>query len=253
MPSVREMEYIVQNVFSSYEARIQSIESIFDATHQILKDFQEPFFDTKQERESINAQLREHLARNESLRKKDFDNMMQGILSIQDEREKEVRNLLNSYLNGQKQMAKALKNNLGKFKDSLARGEVQRVKEFQALIKEDLSSLEERKKEAISQLKDFQEEQNVLAARLKELLAKGRELRIRDFKSMLKEFEAQHKERLARQGERKKEVRHLLGKLKKEREEAAKNWRAMQIELAFRRALSHKGANTGVQKQDVKE
>jgi len=88
MPSVREMEYIVQNVFSSYEARIQSIESIFDATHQILKDFQEPFFDTKQERESINAQLREHLARNESLRKKDFDNMMQGILSIQDEREK---------------------------------------------------------------------------------------------------------------------------------------------------------------------
>jgi len=253
MPSAREMEHIVNNIFSSYEARIQSIGEIFNTTHQLLKGFQESFLDTKQEREKINAALRENLAKNGSLRRKDFDNMMQGILSTQDEREKEVRDLLNSYLNEQREMAQALRERLERFKDSLARGEALRLKEFQSLIKEILAKQDERKDKVTSGLKEFQKEQEVLAKRLKGLLAKGRELRIRDFKSMLKEFEAQHKERLARQGERKKGVRHLLGKFKKEREEAAKNWRAMQIELAFRRALSHKGANTGVQKQDVKE
>jgi len=119
-------------------------------------------------------------------------------------------------------MAKALKNNLRKFKDSLAKGEAQRVEEFQALMREVLSKQKARKKEVVSQLKEFQKEQNVLGSRLKELLAKGRELRISDFKSMLKEFKAKDKERLARREGRKKEVRHLLGKFTKEREEAAK-------------------------------
>jgi len=99
MLSVPEIEYILNNILPPYEASIHNIESIFDTTGQILKDFQGSL-DTKQARESTNAQVRENLVRNESLRRKDFDNMMQGILSIQDEREKEVRNLLNVTLMG---------------------------------------------------------------------------------------------------------------------------------------------------------
>jgi len=140
MPSARDMEHIVNNIFSSYEARIQSMGEIFDTTHQLLKGFQESFLDTKQERKKINAALRENLAKNGSLRRKDFDNMMQGILSIQDKREKEVRNLLNSYLNEQREMAQALRERLERFKDSLARGEALRLVEFQSLIKEILAN-----------------------------------------------------------------------------------------------------------------
>lgn len=235
-----DMKNIVENIVSSYEARIQSIESIFNTTHQILEGFQKSFLDTKQEREKINAQLRENLARNESLRRKDFDNMMKGIVSIQDEREKEVRNLLSSYLDEQKEITQALRDNLGKFKDSLAKGEARRIKEFQVLIKEIFGKQEESRREVVSNLKEFQNEQKVLASRLKELLAKGRELRIRDFKSMLKELKTQHEERLALQEERKKEIRQLLGEFKKGRTEAAQNWRTMQTKLAHRRAASRK-------------
>jgi DNA primase catalytic subunit len=211
------MKNIVDNIVSSYEARIQSIGTLFDTTHQILLGFQDSLLDTKQEREKLNAELRESLTKKESLRRKDFDNMMQGILLTQDEREKEVRNLLSSYLNEQKEMARALRENLGKFKNSLIKGEVRRVKEFQEMIKEILAKQGKSKDEVTSRLKEFRREQRVLASRLKELLAKGNELRIRDFKSMLKEFKARYKERLARQEERKKETCQLLGEFKRGR------------------------------------
>lgn len=240
MPVAEDMENIVENIVSSYESRIQSIESILDTTHKLLSGFQDSFLDTKQEREKVTAQVREILAKNESLRMKDFDQMMQGILSAQDKREKEVRNLLESYLGEQTEMAQALRDSLRKFKNSLAKGEAVRVKEFQALTREILAKQEERKIEVTSKLQEFQEEQHEMAKRLQELLAKGRELRTRDFKSMLKEFEAQDRERLAHQKEREKEVGHLLGEFRKERAETARNWRSMQAKLAQRRTPSPK-------------
>jgi metal-responsive CopG/Arc/MetJ family transcriptional regulator len=253
VPSVRNSERIVNNVIDSYEIRIQDIESLFSTSLQILEGFQEAFLDTKQERNKINTQLRDTLARNESLRRKDFDNMMQGILSIQDQREKEIRNLLHNYLNEQKEMAQALRNKFGELKVSLVKGKARRVEEFQALIKEILDRQEVRKKEVVSRLEEFQKEQKAVESRLKDLLAKGRETRIRDFKYMLKEIKAKDKERLARRNERKKEVRHLLGKFKKERDEAAKNWRTMQIKLAYRRAASKKGINLDAPKEGVEK
>ena len=100
--------------------------------------------------------------------------MMEGILLTQNEREKEVRDLLNSYLHEQKEMAQNLRENLERFKDSLAKGEAQRVKEFQEMIKEILVKQEERKDEVTGRLKEFKKEQMILTSRLKELLAKGK-------------------------------------------------------------------------------
>ena len=217
------MNKIVNNILSSYEARIKSIGSIFDTTHQILQGFQEALLDTRQEREKIRVELRESLTKNGSLRRKDFDNMMQSILLTQEEREKEVGNLLNQYFNEQREMAQALRGNLESVKDSLVKREAQRLKGFQEMTKEILAKQDKRKEEVTSKLKEFQKEQNVLAVRLKELLAKGKEIRIRDFKSMLKEFKAQHKERISRQQERKEMVHNLIEGFKKERVKAAEN------------------------------
>ena len=234
MPLADDMKNIVENVISSYEARIQSIGAIFDSTHQLLEGFQDGLLDTRGEREKINAELRENLARNESLRKKDFDNMMQDILSAQEQREKQVKSLLKNYLNEQREIANALGESLGNVKDALSKGETQRVKEFQATITEILAEQEQRKQEVSSELKEFQKNQHEMAKRLKELLAKGRKLRIKDLKSVLAEFKIQHKERIAQQKERKEEVQNMLGGFKKERTKAAENWQAMQKKIAQR-------------------
>jgi len=228
MPLAEEMNKIVNNILHSYEARIQSIGSLFDTTHQILQGFQDALIETREEREKIRAELRENLAKKESLRRKDFDNMMKGILLTQEEREKEVRNLLNRYLNEQREMAQALRENLESVKDSLARGEVQRLRGFQEVIKEILDKQDKRKELITSRLKEFQKEQRELSSRLKELLAKGKELRIKDFKSMLREFKANHKERISNQQERREMVYNLLEGFKKERVKAAENWQLAQ-------------------------
>ena len=203
-----------ENAVSAYEVKIESVGTMLDTAHQILDDFQEAFLDNKEDRRKINTELRDILAHNEHLRKKDFDNMTQGVLSAQEEREAEVKNLLKGYLNQQREMARTLRDDLAKFKDALAKSDVQRVKEFQEMIKDVLANQDARKEEVAFKLKEFQKEQQEMAKRLKALLAKGRSLRIKDLKEMLQEFRTQHKERLAQQIERGKEVNKMLGRIK---------------------------------------
>jgi len=238
MPLAEEMKNIVEDIISSYEIRVEYIRSILNTTQELLEGFQDSFLDMKQEREKVTAELRENLAKNESLRRNDFDNMMKGILSTQDRREREVRILLNDYLNEHKKMAQTLSGNLEELRSSLAGDEIQRVKEFQNMSKKILGRQEERKEEVTSRLKEFQKEQKEMAKRLEELLRKGKELRIKDFKTMLKELKAQGNERIACKEERSEEVGKMLGDFKRERLEAASHWKTAQRKIAKARAES---------------
>jgi hypothetical protein len=215
-----EKENVLEKVISSYEARIQSVEAFFEATGQIFQDFQESLLSTRQEREKINNQLRENLARNGSLRKKDFDRMMSVISSYLDQSEQEVRQLSHKYLNEQTKLMQQLREGLRNFKNALTEGQVQKVKELQTLIKEILARQDESKIEVTSKLKEFQQGQQQTSKMLKDLLAKGEKLRIRDFKATLGEFKRQRKERIACQERRRQEVKDLLGEFKAKRTEA---------------------------------
>jgi translation initiation factor 1 (eIF-1/SUI1) len=228
MPSPEPMDHVTGNMVASFETSSQNIESLFDAAHQILEGFQNSFFDTRREREDINTQLRENLTANESLRRKDFDLMMQDILSAQEDRERHVREELNMYLADQREMIRSLGENMAKFKDALAGGEAQRVKEFQTLLQGILAAQDERKSKVTSELKEFQTQQQELAKTLKGLLAKGRELRIKDLKRMLGEFRSQRQERIIAQGERRKDVRDMLEESQKERSAGAKSRQELQ-------------------------
>ena len=83
MPLAEERGNIVDHIVSSYETRVQNMGTLFHTTHQILQGFQDSLLDTKEEQEKLNAELREKFARNKSLRRKDFDYMMEGIISGQ--------------------------------------------------------------------------------------------------------------------------------------------------------------------------
>ena len=178
----------VEGIFSSYETRMQSVESLFETTNQILQGFQGSVFDTSQKREKISDQLKENLARNGSLRRKDFDNMMSVVSSYQDQQEQEVRDFSRNYLKEQSTLVQELRGNLRSFTDALAKGDAQRVKEFHTLITDVFARQEQRKNEVVSKLKEYQKDQQDTARMLNELLAKGRELRTRDLKSKLAEF-----------------------------------------------------------------
>ena len=210
MADALNLKHVAEEIISSYEERLQSMNSIFDNTQTVLGEFQESFSNTNHDRETLKDQLRDTLAKNESLRKKDFDIMMNTILLSQDDREREVKSLLNSYLMEQKEMARQLKENLGTFKDGLNKDNIARINEFHGMLKDILREQEERKAEVTGKLKMFQKEQGELSHTLGELLSKGNELRIRDLKTMLRQFGDQSKERIVHRQERKENVQAML-------------------------------------------
>jgi uncharacterized phage infection (PIP) family protein YhgE len=218
-----EKENVLESIISSYEARIQSVEAFFEATGQIFQDFQDSLLNTRQEREKINSQLRESLAKNGSLRRKDFDKMMNVISLHLDESEQQVRKLSREYLGEQTKLVQQLREGLRNFKDALTKGQAQKVKEMQTLIKEILTRQDENKNEVTSKLKEFQQGQQQASEMLKDLLAKGEKLRIKDFKAMLAEFKRQRNERIASQERRRQEVKDMLGEFKAKRTEAERN------------------------------
>ena len=183
-----DMKNTMADVITSHEARIENIGSLFENTCLVFRDFHESLQDTKREREEMRARLRDILTHNEHLRRKDFDQMMRAILSVQEGRGREVKNLLDAYFNEQKEMSKTMWENLDGVRESLAKGEVQRIRVFQELLKDILAKQDARKAGITAKLKEFQEEQKAVASRLKALLCKGRELRIKDLKAMLGEF-----------------------------------------------------------------
>jgi Na+/phosphate symporter len=216
-------ESILEDIIFSYETRIQSIEAFFESTHQVFQGFQDSLVNTRQEREKISSQLKESLAKNGSLRRKDFDKMMNVISLHLDESEQQVRKLSQEYLGEQTKLMQQLREGLRDFKDALTKGQVQKVRELQTLIKEILTRQDESKIEVTSKLKEFQQGQQQTSKMLGDLLARGKELRIRDFKAMLTEFKRQRKERIACQERRRREVFDMLGEFKAKRTEAERN------------------------------
>jgi metal-responsive CopG/Arc/MetJ family transcriptional regulator len=216
---IMEPTKAVEDGITSYEEKIESVNVAFDEAGLIFGEFHESVTDIREERERIKAALRDTLAKNESLRRKDFDAMMGIVLSSQEQREREVKAMLAGYLAQQKEMAGKLREHLNSFRNSLVTGEAERLQRFQTLIREILGEQETRKAEITERLKAFQKEQSVLAVTFRELLSKGRELRIKDLKSTLRQFGAEQRHRLRDRHERRSEVLRMLDTFKMERRE----------------------------------
>jgi len=245
MKEVLELKSIVESMISSYESRIDSIGSISDTAYLMLTDFQKSILDTKEEREKANSELRDSLAKNGNLRKKDFDSMMQNILNPQNEKEKEVRNLLGDYLNDQKEMANALKDNFVKIKDALAKGEIKKIKGLLGVIKELMGEQDRKKEDLALKLKELQWEQEDVVTEVRALLVKGRQLQIRDLKEMLAQIRHKREERIAQGLERKKEIRGMLANFRKQRIEVASKWKKPQ-----KVAISPEAINIGLKRNN---
>ena len=81
-----EVGGIVDEVLSVYEESVGAVEQIVSAPYRFI-ELEEEIFNTRKENGQIFVTLKELLANNDSLRKKDFDCMMNRILDAQEKRE----------------------------------------------------------------------------------------------------------------------------------------------------------------------
>ena len=204
-----EMVRLAREVIASYEARVSSVEQIIEATHEMLEAF-------RSQREAMRIQLRETLARAASLRRRDFDAMMQGILVGQEERQERIKEAMRGYLSEHKATAQALKEalslRLGRTQAGLpaaqaaqaglpvcdaqaglANGEAKRIETVEELLGGIVARRQQREQEVTALLAEFQREQEEMAHALGGLLSNGGSIKVKDFKATLRTIQACHR------------------------------------------------------------
>ncbi len=206
-----KISVLVENVLDSYDTRLQNVENVLTTPCEFL-EMQDVITEERKKRDGIAAQIKESLAQNESLRKKDFDEMIQRIMAAQEQREHQVRALLKSYLTAQKQMANSLRESLIEFKTALQEKNLERVDAHKTFLQKLLQDQDSRRRKVETQLKDFRDSHHAMAENFKQLLNKGKQLRIKDLKELLSEFENDRQHRAKGHKRRKEEVDVLLNR-----------------------------------------
>jgi ferritin len=165
------MGRLAREVIASFEARVSSVEQIIEATHEMLETF-------RSQREAVRAQLRETLARAASLRRRDFDAMMNWILAHQQEREKRVKDSMREYLQEQRALASTMR-------EALEKSEAGRTESVRELLGGITARREAREQEIRSLLAEFRRDQEETARALQALLSNGGSIKVKEFKAAL--------------------------------------------------------------------
>lgn len=179
------------NIISSYENRIQKIQTAFqssenitESSHFLFDNVHTSLNDLRKERDLLNSRLCETLAKNGSLRKKDYNTMMSGILCALDEKEKEAETQFLSFIEAQKETAQSLKTSLLGIKDITSPDVTEKIN----LVKVQLSRISElqetRKETVMKSFTDFQKLHNRMIESLNSLLIKGDQIHARDIKKI---------------------------------------------------------------------
>jgi len=180
MTSFNEFEQgkITKDVMAALQARAQIVERVVNNTRKTLEDF-------RQRREELISALRNALAENVDLRRKDFNTMMENVLVTQFTRENTIRKTLD----------------------------------------------------------DFKKDEEVMTAELQKLLDKGEKVKIKDFRSALRDIQTRQIERESLTGQltsdvasqieaMKEEVGNMLGEFQKEREKVVSEWQQVVGSMA---------------------
>ncbi|MCG2675791.1 hypothetical protein L6386_01375 [bacterium] len=229
-----DIQGLIQEIVSSFQNRIEEVNNLREETARMLETF-------KDEQGEMSIHLRETLAKAASFRKKDFDTMMTDIQARQEEREKKVKEMLADFQKIEEEIA-------SRVKGALSRGESLRLDTFRPLMADIQARQREREEEVRQTLSDFRIEQEALNGRLNKLLAKGEQIRIKDFRAMVRDIQARQKEGKGEAGELmkrigiereklEKEVKEMLGKFREEQERMRAQWQELVATLQKKRTV----------------
>ena len=219
MVTPQDIRDLAQSIVDSYEMRVKTVSALMKEAAEALRNF-------RVEQEEAIARLRDDLATNKSLRKKDFDSMIKGLLTRRADKEKEVSEVLEGFRSGGEETVAGLRRFL------TDEGKVLRLEDFAHLKGDILARQEERERKAAEVLREFHREQEELNAALRKLLSKGESATIRDFRSTIRALKLQRQER-------ENELGDMLKELERVHDEATAEWqRVIATTMGQRRGLT---------------
>ena len=203
MVTEENLRNLANSIIDSYEMRVKTVNNLMEQAYHFLESFHT-------ELQEMMLQLKDNLAKSESLRKKDFDRMMSGLTARRNAREEEAERVFQNFHKEEKEM-------IGRLRNVIVSGGRPNLDDME-IIKEDiLKRQKERETGIVQALKRIQMEQEELKTALKKLLLKGETVKLKDFKLMLKSLKVQ-------QGVRDNQVGRLLEDLDLARERVRSQW-----------------------------
>jgi len=163
-----EIRNLTEGVVASFETGITAVGILIDKGLEILDGY-------RREQEAVRCHLRERLATVGSLRRKDFDGVMEKIFRFQSEREREIQTFIRDFLGRQREITSRLRRSLeaGIFQ------EVERIKgELAGLIDE-----------AREEILSFQSEQGKIKEMFARIDSSCKTLSARQLKKQVQDLE----------------------------------------------------------------
>jgi len=162
------------------------------------------------EQERMIDNLRERFSRYQSLRRSDFDALMEGIRSHQEERENEVNRMVEDFCRNEEET-------VAKLKEILTVSSPSVVDDFNVLKEKVLRRPKERERRISRMLRDFHRDREELNIALRMLLEKGPAIRVKDIKAMVKAFTIERKDDNI-------EVERVLEEFEQVKDEISSQW-----------------------------
>jgi hypothetical protein len=179
----------IETLLTSFEARIQKIESVFttseavtESSHALLNDFQYSLMELRNERTQLNTMLRENLAKKGSLRKNDYDTLMDEVFLLLDKKEMEAENQFKGYIEDQKAMARFLRQGILNEQNNTKK----KIEAFKTELETILKEQNQRKETAITKFMEFQDIHKKITSNFQELLNQDDHIFCKDIKKVKK-------------------------------------------------------------------
>jgi len=172
-----ELKALANSVIDSYEMRVRTVNGLMEQAYGFLRSFQ-------MELEEMIDRLRDNLAKGESLRKKDFDRMMADFTERRLSHQLTAEDVLSRFQKEETEM-------IDRLRKIIVSGGRSNLNDMEAIRDDILKRQKEREASVIQALKRIQVEQEELKAAIKRLLSKGEDVRMKDFKLMLKSLRVQ--------------------------------------------------------------
>jgi hypothetical protein len=183
----------IETLLHSFEDRIQKIEkafssseSVIESSQVLLDDFQNSLKKLKKERKELNNILREHMAKIGSLRKNDYDFLMEDLVLLLNEKEQEAKDEFRQYIIYQKEMVSLLRKGILETKNIGKNDNKENIKNFKLELENILKAQQERKEHAVLKFLEFQGIHEKITHSFNELINQDTHVFCKDLKNVKK-------------------------------------------------------------------
>lgn len=185
---MHDIKQLIVELLDSYESKVESIRFLIDTAYRAVRDANTDLTAAFREREEVSTRLKEILAKNCSLRKKDFDAMMDDVMQLLESKrveleieQKRLEEILKDYLSRERVRLALMRN---KVLEADEKNLYPVLKEIRDEMENEADCILGTFMDMEQRLRTFNKAIKGLNQKLKNLLKKGELLRTEDVKNL---------------------------------------------------------------------